>query len=376
MPEFGRVKTDGQIRRRAGPERSATIGAETGRHVHRDHPHRFGPQSVKGAQDLPEMSLDGSGKPRAENRVEDESRMLPMAERDRPEASAPRPAEPASADDPRVTAFRELLGIVDRLRAPDGCPWDREQTEESMAPHLVEEAFELSEAIRGEEPDAVAVEAGDVLLNVLLICRIAEDGGRYDLARAAELVSDKLVRRHPHVFGEVRADTSREVLRNWDEIKKAEREAQEADASVLAGLPRAMPALLRAKRVCERAVAAGFAWPSWRGALAKLVEETGELEREADAAGDVDPQRVAEELGDVLLAAAFLAQYLGRDPDGLCRDALDRFEARFRSMEAAFGGSLAGRSLDELIAGWQAAKRAEAAAAAGQEAVFPEPPGS
>ena len=286
-------------------------------------------------------------------------------------ASTKRPAEPAAVDDPRVTAFRRLLGIVDRLRAPDGCPWDKKQTEVSMVPHLIEEAFELSEAIRedasGEGGDQgvapIAAEAGDVLLNVLLICRIAEDAGRYDLARAADDVSDKLIRRHPHVFGEVQADTADEVLANWDAIKKAEREGRDEDASALAGLPKAMPALLLARRICERAVSAGFAWESWRGAFDKLGEEYTELARELSDEAAVPAgerlQRAGEETGDVLLAAAFLAQYLGLDPEALCRGAVARFEARFRSMESALAGKLAGYSLEELMGAWQDAKSRE-----------------
>jgi len=298
-----------------------------------------------------------------------------MVDLDSTEAKTPekRPAELAAAEDPRVLAFRRLLGIVDRLRAPDGCPWDLKQTEESMAPHLIEEAFELSEAIEGESATAIATEAGDVLLNVLLICRIAEDAGRYDLARAAHEVSDKLIRRHPHVFGDSQAETAEKVLERWDEIKQAERKDDDEDASALAGLPRAMPALLRAKRICQRAVNAGFAWPSWRGAFDKLTEELGELEAELEGDSSEIPigarlERVGDETGDVLVAGAFLAHYLELDPERLCRAALKRFELRFRHMEGSLGASMKKTSLAGLIDAWQAAKRAEKGMAAEPDA--------
>lgn len=276
-----------------------------------------------------------------------------------------RPPEPVPVDDPRVEALRHLIGVVDRLREPDGCPWDREQTEESMAPCLIEEAHELQEAIETEGDDARAAEAGDVLLNVLLICRIAEQDGRYDLARAATASYEKLVRRHPHVFGDVEAASSGAVLRNWEAIKKAERQGRREDDSAIAGIPKNMPALQRAARTCGKAVSAGFAWNDVRGAFAKIAEELGELTEElpADALEtrykpslDGAAGRVGEELGDLLLASAFFGQYVGLDPERLCRDAVRRFEERFRSMEAELGGSFDGLDEDALRAAWGRAK--------------------
>lgn len=276
-----------------------------------------------------------------------------------------RPAEPAAADDPRVLAFRRLLGIIDRLRDPDGCPWDLEQTEATMAPCVVEEAHELAEAIEDGDPHEEAAEAGDVLLTVLLTCRIAEQGGRYDLGRAAELCADKLIRRHPHVFGEVQVDGARQVLNNWEEIKKAERAERDQDTSALAGVPRAMPALLRAMRISAKAVTAGFRWRDVEGALSKVREEARELdevlpEEALRSVGvpelpDGDWSRIDHELGDLLMSGAFLASYLGRDPEALCRRATLRFEERFRSMETSLEGDLQ-RDLDELEAAWSKVK--------------------
>ena len=280
----------------------------------------------------------------------------------------PRPAEPAAADDPRVLGLRRLLGIVDRLRAEDGCPWDREQTEESMAPHVVEEAHELAEAIAGGDADEVSTEAGDVLLNVLLVCRIAQESGRFDLAHTADAISEKLIRRHPHVFGDVEVTGSEEVLGNWEAIKKGERSEAGGDTSALAGVPRGMPALLRAMRVSAKAVTAGFRWRDVGGSLAKLVEEVGELQAVLPRAAltsvgkpelpEGDWQRIDHELGDVLMAGAFLASYLGRDPEAQCRSAVQRFEERFRALEEHFDGDLQ-RELEILEEGWKTVKTAE-----------------
>ena len=270
------------------------------------------------------------------------------------------PPKPAAPDDPRVLALARLVGIVDRLRAPDGCPWDKKQTLASMAPCLVEEAHEALEAIElGNDADT-AEEAGDVLMVVLLICRIAQDEGRFDLARSASAIAQKLVRRHPHVFGEVRAGSPEEAVASWEKVKKSERAGKKEDDSALAGVPVSLPALQRAQRVCAKAVTAGFKWSSAEGAVEKLAEEYAEL-REALAGGDRG--RIAHELGDVLLAAAFAAAYLDLDAEKLCRDAVRRFESRFRSMEGGLSKPIAEHSLPELLAAWTRAKAAAATAA-------------
>jgi tetrapyrrole methylase family protein/MazG family protein len=292
-----------------------------------------------------------------------------MSEGNEEEAiAAPRPAEPVAESDPRIQALRWLVGVVDRLRAPDGCPWDRKQTEASMAPNLVEEAHELVEAIETAGAAESEEEVGDVLMNVVLVCKIAMESDRYDLASAAQKVAEKLVRRHPHVFGTRGAASAEEALARWEAVKKSERGASAKDDSALAGIPRGLPALQRAGRVCDKAIAAGFRWQDAGGALAKLREEIMELEAvlpsEALARREIlelDATRreaVAHELGDVLLAAAHLARYVGLEPEQLAREAVRRFEARFRVMERELGGSLTGRALDELLAAWGRAKRA------------------
>jgi MazG family protein len=288
-----------------------------------------------------------------------------------PTPSPARPPEPVPASDPRLAAFARLLGVVDRLRAPDGCPWDRKQTVASIAPSLVEEAHEALEAVESGADRDVVEETGDVLMVVTLICRIAEDEGRFDLAASANAIADKLVRRHPHVFGEVKAETADEVLANWEAIKKGERAEKKEDDSALAGVPVALPALQRAHRIAGKAMSAGFRWSDAGGAYEKLVEEQAELAKALASPGiDVDAPKplagadagarahVEHELGDVLIAAAFLATYLDLDPEQVCRAAVRRFERRFRWMEARVAGPLKDRPIDELRQSWQRAKEA------------------
>jgi tetrapyrrole methylase family protein / MazG family protein len=268
---------------------------------------------------------------------------------------------------PRTEALEKLLGIIDRLREPDGCPWDREQTVATMAEFVLEEGFELVEAIETGDDSGTMEELGDLLMVLLMICRIADEGGRFDISRAASTVSEKLIRRHPHVFGEAEVKDSREVLANWEAIKKTERVEEQKDASALAGVPLALPALQRADRLCEKAVSAGFRWNNAAGAWAKLEEEVGELRTELEhldlessepvkLEGELR-ERVEAELGDLLLAGAFLGTYLELDPEKACRAALRRFEKRFRRLEEDLGGNLSDRSLEELIAAWGEAKR-------------------
>jgi MazG family protein len=282
----------------------------------------------------------------------------------------PRSPEPARLDDPRVVAFARLVGVVDRLRDPDGCPWDRKQTLRSMAPFLLEEAHEAVEAIERDDDAHAAEECGDVLMVVALISRIAQEAGRFDLARAGESVSDKLVRRHPHVFGESAATSPDEALASWEAVKQGERKDKAEDDSALAGLPVSLPALQRAGRVWSKAVSAGFRWESVAGAVLKLDEEQAELAAELrasglseDASAPATPEqraRVEHELGDVLLAAAFLAGWLGLEPETVLRGALRRFEARFRAVEADLARPMREHELGELVAAWARAKALEA----------------
>lgn len=287
--------------------------------------------------------------------------------RETPATPTPRPLQvPPAIGEARIDALQKLVAIVDRLRAPDGCPWDREQTAKSVAPHLVEEAHEVLDAVEAKTEADVIEESGDLLMGICLLARIEEQRGAFSLADIANTVSEKLVRRHPHVFGDVRVDGAEQALDNWERIKRQEREAKAVDASALAGVPVALPALQRAKRVGEKAMAAGFKWTTREDALAKVGEEAREL---ADVYAEVGASkddaaraRLEHELGDVLLAAAFFGNYVKLDPERALREALRRFERRFRAVESEFGGSLSGQPLDAMMAAWQRAKAAESGA--------------
>ncbi|MCC7013937.1 MAG: nucleoside triphosphate pyrophosphohydrolase [Planctomycetes bacterium] len=280
---------------------------------------------------------------------------------------APRPLEvPASIGEARADGLRTLLAIVDRLRAPDGCPWDREQTLRSVAPHLIEEVHELVESIELGDDSHTIEEAGDLLMGLVLLAKIAEQSGSFDLARIAQAVNEKLIRRHPHVFGEVHARSADEALANWDAIKRAERAEKQEDTSALAGIPVALPALQRAQRMGAKALSAGFRWNDVRGALLKVREEVDELAREIEVAGLLDARdakaseeqvaRLEHELGDVLMATSFLGNYLKLEPERATRAALRRFEQRFRAMELDLGRPFGECSLEQMMAAWQRAK--------------------
>lgn len=252
-----------------------------------------------------------------------------------------------------------LIEIISRLRAPGGCPWDREQTETTMAPHLLEETCEAVDAIeRGDSQDSCE-ELGDVLMNVMMISQISSEHGGFDLEDVARTISDKLVRRHPHVFAvegeKVVAASSAQVLRNWEAIKQQEKAGRQGGKSgVLAGVPAELPALLKAHRVGEKAAQAGFDWPDRSGPRDKVDEELAELDR---AQQGEDPEAIARELGDLLFSVVNLARHLGVNPEMALRGTIRRFVTRFEAIEAQLGPGLASASLEELEAAWQEAKK-------------------
>lgn len=283
--------------------------------------------------------------------------------------------EPATLGEPRLDGVARLVAVVDRLRAKiGGCPWDLKQDATTLTTSLVEEAFEVVEAIEERANEAagasaghhheVATELGDLMMNLVLIARCEEDAGRAHLGDAASLVADKLIRRHPHVFGGLELDGAGDgvdaVLTNWEAIKKQERAEKDADTSALAGVPRALPGLQRAARLSGKAIHAGFRWGDSRGALHKIAEELAELEAAFGPGAEPEESQRAEleaELGDLLMATAIFGRYAKLDPERALRNSLRRFEARYRHMETALGGGLEGRSLDEMMAAWEAAKR-------------------
>jgi MazG family protein len=264
--------------------------------------------------------------------------------------------------DATLPPLRELLATVARLRAPDGCPWDRAQTLASLAPHLLEEAFEAAEALATGAAEAARAELGDVLVNVVLLSQIAAEAGQFDLAAVAGVAAQKLVRRHPHVFGEQKVDGQEAAYRNWERQKQAELRAAGTPASVLAGVPQALPALLRAFRIGEKAARAGFDWPDRHGPRQKVDEELAELD-EAVASGD--GAAIAEEVGDVLFSVCNLARHLGVNPESALAATTRKFQRRFQCVEQAFGYDLRGQSLEAMDAAWRQAKAAERPAGGG-----------
>jgi len=241
--------------------------------------------------------------------------------------------------------------ITARLRAPGGCPWDREQTPSSLTPYMLEEAHEAVDAIeRGDVADTVE-ELGDVLLQVVLHSQLAEEEGRFTLADVAAEVNTKLVRRHPHVFGDVSVSSSSDVLRNWESIKRVEK--GEKRTSVLDGVPPVLPALLLAQTIGRKAAKVGFDWPDVAGTLDKVREEIDEIA----AAASEEERR--EELGDLLFALTSVCRHLGVDAEQSLRAATRKFEARFRHVETlarARGLDLSALDIDALDALWQEAK--------------------
>src|SRR5712692_3228620 len=246
--------------------------------------------------------------------------------------------------DERLQRLSELIAVVELLRGPDGCPWDREQTHASLRSTLLEEAYEVLAAIDGG--------AGDVLLQVLMHAEIARQAGEFELGDVADAVREKLVRRHPHVFGSVVVSGSEEVVRNWEALKAAEY----GRVSALDGVQRSLPALQWAWSLQKRAQRVGFDWPDVEGAVEKVGEEVAEL-RQASTV-----EESAAEFGDLLFALVNVARRLEINPEDALRTAAQRFEARFRLMEGgaqAEGVPLSGMSLAELDRRWEAAKAAE-----------------
>ena len=263
-----------------------------------------------------------------------------------------------------MTGIERLHEIMTRLRDPQtGCPWDREQTLESLKPCVLEETYELLAAMgRPEDKANYIEELGDVLLQVMFQAVMAEKEGQFTFDDVANAISDKLVRRHPHVFGDVDAKDSATVLRNWEQIKQMEHK-KETRHSALDGVPQTLPGLLKAQRTQEKAARVGFDWKDAEGPLAKIEEEIGELKAEIAARKTdkpADSYRVKEELGDLLFAVTNLARHLKVDSESAIEGTTERFSTRFRAVEAAAKAqdkNLKEMTLEEMDVLWEEAKR-------------------
>jgi len=263
------------------------------------------------------------------------------------------------ADAEVAEAFTRLVDIMARLRGPGGCPWDHEQTPQSLRPYLLEEVYEVLDALDGGDPGAVRDELGDLLLQIVFQAQIAAESGRFTVGDVARAIADKLVRRHPHVFADVTVSGADEVVRNWSRIKAEERRAAGKDEDLFASVPKALPALVRAHQLGEKAAHVGLDWDDAVGVFDKVREEQQELEA-ALASGD--RAAVERELGDLLLTLASLGRHLDVSAEIALRAANERFVARARRAEAgakARGTPLAAVSAEERDRLWDEAKKAE-----------------
>jgi tetrapyrrole methylase family protein/MazG family protein len=261
--------------------------------------------------------------------------------------------------DAPAALFDQLLDIMARLRGPAGCPWDREQTRASLKPFLIEEAYEVLEAIDTGEAGALAEELGDLLFQVVFHARIAEERGEFAMRDVLRGIVGKMVSRHPHVFGDAAVETAGEALAQWERLKQREATTKGRRRSVIDGVPRAMPSLVRAQRTQSKAARVGFDWPDARAAWAKVREEIDEA-GEALAAGD--PARIRDELGDVLFSLVNVARLASIDAEDVLHGATEKFRRRFTEMEAelrAQGKSVESVPQAELERAWEAAKAAE-----------------
>lgn len=255
-------------------------------------------------------------------------------------------------------SFTELVRIMARLRAPGGCPWDREQTHQSIKPYVIEEAFEVAEAIEDGNLDDLRTELGDLLLQVVFHAEMASEAGQFTIDDVVHGINEKLIRRHPHVFADTEVKDADEVLRNWARIKTEERKHRE-DNSVVGGVPRAMPALLRAHRLGEKTSRVGFDWNDAGAVLDKVREEVDELQAALSAG---DREAIAAELGDLLFALTSFGRHLDLHTEDALQRASDRFVRRFRYIEqrlADRGEDIHAVSADTLNTLWEEAKRHE-----------------
>jgi tetrapyrrole methylase family protein / MazG family protein len=267
---------------------------------------------------------------------------------------------PPLAEEERRASFYDLVRVMARLRDPGGgCPWDLEQTHRTLRRYVLEEAYEVAEAIDTGDPDKLREELGDLLLQVVFHAQLAAEEGVYEVDDVCATIVEKLIRRHPHVFGEVKAETPDEVLNNWQAIKAAEKGNQDR-VSILDGIPASLPALMAAMEVSRRAVKAGFEWPDVGGVLDKVEEEFAELRAEVEA--DAPKEKVSAELGDLLFTLVNVGRRIGVEPEDALRGQMERFKRRFRHIErhaAEQGRPLESLTLNEMEDLWREAKGQE-----------------
>jgi tetrapyrrole methylase family protein/MazG family protein len=263
--------------------------------------------------------------------------------------------------DKKRAEIEKLSSLVERLRGENGCPWDKEQTRETLKPMLIEEAYEVLDALDADDPNELKDELGDLLFQVVFHAQIARERGEFDLAAVIDRSHDKMVRRHPHIFGKADLKTAGEVLKNWEDIKAAEKGVPSpshpaSERSLLDGIPSKLPAMHRTCQMTAKASRVGFDWPHLEDILSKLHEEASEL---VEAQSRNDPKEIADEVGDLLFVAVNVARFLGIDPETALERSNRKFNSRFRYIESALkqqGRELKNSSLAEMDALWEEAK--------------------
>ena len=249
--------------------------------------------------------------------------------------------------------FQELLNIMQKLRGDKGCPWDKEQTRESLKPFILEEAYELIEAIESGDPEKMKEELGDLLFQIVFQCQVAKERKEFEISDVIEKITKKMITRHPHVFGEAEYRTSAEVIVQWEEQKKLEGKRRE---SILEGVPEALPSLLRAHRLQNRAASVGFDWDKVEDALKKLDEELKEFKKALETK---EKNEIGEELGDILFMLVNVSRFIGVNPEDALRKTIAKFISRFRYIEmkaADNGRKLSDMTLSEMDKLWEEAK--------------------
>lgn len=252
-----------------------------------------------------------------------------------------------------MNEFQKLVEIMAMLRSKDGCPWDREQTRESLKPFLTEETYEVLEAIDEGEPDKIKEELGDLLLQVVFHCQIAKENGEFDINDVIKNICEKMIARHPHVFGSARFETSEEVLKQWDERKKEEGKTKE---SILEGIPKELPSLLRAQKLQTRAAKVGFDWQRVEDVMEKLEEELHEFR---NAIKNKKQKEIEDELGDIFFVLVNVSRFVSVNPEDALRKTISKFISRFRYIEMKAldaGKNLSDMGIEEMDVLWNEAK--------------------
>jgi MazG family protein len=275
--------------------------------------------------------------------------LVPPTEPGQPKKQPNEPLGPAAG-------FARLIEIMDRLRSPGGCPWDREQTFDTIKPYLLEETYEVMDSIDARDWEGLADELGDLLLQVVFFSQMAKEAGYFDVTDAIEAINSKLVRRHPHVFADGEAKTAEDVTRKWDEIKAGEKVSRPKPKGLLAGVPRSLPALMEARQIASRAAAVGFDWKNVDEVLDKLREELAELD---GARQNGSLEGIQDEIGDLLFVIVNIARFLKVDPEQALRGTNAKFRRRFAHVEQgleAQGKSPKEAPVEEMERLWQEAK--------------------